>query len=157
MKVVGRRLLLLIVAGVSGGAISTAADRPPFSITIGSPQDTWKVGSNVAITIDIVNTSGQRALFRKAPGQEEGELFMDVEVKDDLGRPLPRKPMGELISGGSVQKKFLKPGEALKDGIVVSKLFDLSRIGKYAIRVQRRDEGTNSVVTSNTITVTVSD
>jgi hypothetical protein len=157
MNAATRYLLLLIVVGVSGGGISLAADQPLFSITISSPQDTWKVGSEIVIAINIVNTSSQRAFFQKALGQENGELFMDIEVKDGHGNPLPRRPTGEFIAGGSVQKKFLKPGETLKDGIVVSKLFDLSQTGKYTIRVQRRDAGTNSIVMSNTITVAVSD
>jgi hypothetical protein len=44
----------------------------------------------------------------------------------------------------------------LKDGIVISKLFDLGRAGKYTVRVIRRDEISTTLVTSNTITVTVS-
>src|SRR5271165_4183531 len=168
------QLMVLIAVGVSGSALATAADQPPFSIAIGSPQQTWRIGSEVTVTVILTNTSRETVLFRKSFAQDEGELFMDVEVKDDRGNPLPRtkyyrllrqdyssdfprQPDEEFIAGGSVHKYFLKPAETLKDQIVVSRLFDLSRVGKYTIRVQRRDQGTKSLVTSNSITVTVSD
>ena len=62
-----------------------------------------------------------------------------------------------IVGGGSVHKRFLKTGETLKDGIVVTKLFDLNRAGQYTVRVQRRDDATRSVVVSNKITLTTSD
>lgn len=174
MNAIVGQLLLLMVLGMSGGAVYAAADVASFTITISSPQNTWKAGSDVVVSISLINTSNQRIFFRKAPGQAFGERFMDVEATDDQGKSLPRtkyyhglrtedgdgnrrQPTEELAIGGSVSKKFLKPGETLQDGIVVSKLFDLSRAGKYTIRVQRRDEGSKSLVMSNTITLTISD
>jgi hypothetical protein len=136
MNATARQLLLLMVLGVSGGAVSSAADLPSFTITISSPQNTWIIGSDVMVSISLMNTSDQRVFFRKAPGQALGEIFMDVEAKDEQGNPLPRtkyyhvlrnedsddykrQPTEELTMGGSVLKKFLKPGETLQDGIVV--------------------------------------
>jgi len=178
MNTVVKQLSLLIVVGVSCATVSSAADQPPFSITISSPQQAWKMGSDVTVTVILTNTSSVPVFFGKSFAQDEGELFMDVEVKDDKGNPLPRtkyyrvlrhedaydcerQANGEctlrVVGGGSVRKKFLKPNETATDGIVVSRLFDLSQPGKYTIRVQRRDESTKSLVTSTTITVRVSE
>jgi hypothetical protein len=174
MNRTARRLLLLAAIGVIGGGISAAAGVPSFTISISSSASTWKSGSDVVVVINRKNTSDQRIFFRKAPGQALGELFMDADVKDEQGNPLPRtkyyqilrnedgpgskrQPAEELTSGGSVLKKFLKPGETLQDGIVVSKLFDLSRAGKYTLRVQRRDESRQTLVTSNSIILNITD
>ncbi len=142
-------LLLLIAVGVSSEAVSRATDQSPISITISSPKDNWRVGSDVVVTINLMNISDQTVLFRKSFAQDKGELFIDVEVRDDQGNPLPRtkyyrvlrqednydferQPNGELTmqvaGGGSMQKKSLTPGETLKDGVVVNRLFDLSRL-----------------------------
>jgi hypothetical protein len=156
MNTAMRQLLLLLVVGVSCDTISIAADGPPFSITVSSPQDTWKAGSDVVITISITNTSNRTVFLRTGTGQGDDELFSDIEVEDDLGHRLPRRPTGDLVAGSRyIKKTFLKPTETLKENIVISKLFDLSRSGKYTVRVQRRDPDTNSVVTANIAIVTV--
>jgi hypothetical protein len=174
MNVASTQLLLLALVGGCGDRVSQAAPPQAFSITIRSPARTWKVGSDLTITIRLENVSGQKLLLRKAPGQEQGELFMDVDVEDEHGHPPPRTkyfrvlrgiggddpargPNEELLQAGSIQKKVLGPGESLTDGIVVSKLFDLSRPGNYTIRVRRHDQGSDTIVVSNTIAVTVSD
>jgi hypothetical protein len=117
------------------------------------------------LAVVLTNTSDRTILFRKAPGPDNGDEFMDVEMTDDQGNRLPRTKYYRLLRheevdvlyvGGSVQKKLVKPSETLKDGIVISKLFDLGRAGKYTVRVIRRDEISTTLVTSNTITVTVS-
>jgi hypothetical protein len=165
MNTRGRRLLLLTVLGVSAAALSRAADPPPFSIAINSPQDAWKLGADVRLAVILTNTSDRTIFFRKLPGQDDGERFMDVEVTDDRGnvpartryyRVLRHEDTDDVIWGGYVQKKLVKPGESLNDGMIVNRLFDLARPGKYTVRVIRRDEATKTLVMSNTITVTVS-
>jgi hypothetical protein len=174
MNGAAKQLFSLVFIGFFSSAISYAADWPPFSITLSSPHDTWKVGSAVTVKIALTNTSDQAVLIRKSFAQDAGEVFMDVEVKDDQGNQPPRtkyyrrlrqeggydsemSPDEEFLVSRSVKKIFLKPGETIEVGIVVNRLFDLDRPGKYSVRVQQRGEGAKSAVASNTITVIVFD
>jgi hypothetical protein len=56
---------------------------------------------------------------------------------------------------GSIITYFLKPGETIKDGLTLNRLYDLTKPGKYTIQCQRFDEESNSWVKSNKITITV--
>jgi hypothetical protein len=50
----------------------------------------------------------------------------------------------------------LNPGEEDRHSLMISKLYDLSKPGKYTIQVTRLDlEGTKIQLKSNAITVTV--
>lgn len=86
---------------------------------------------------------------------DQGELHHDVEVRDDKndlapeteyhrkikGR-LPATP-GKAPSPPNVRSDIfipIKPGETRNDDLTISKLYDLSKPGKYTIQVLRFDE-----------------
>jgi hypothetical protein len=56
---------------------------------------------------------------------------------------------------------MLKPGESREGIIVLNKLFDLSKPGRYAVSVRRRlvyvltDPRSKIIATSNTLTITI--
>jgi hypothetical protein len=174
----GARQLLFLMVFWQWTATAQPADHPPFSITISSSQDIWKVGSEIKITIILRNESDRAITIQKAYAEDAGEMFMDVEVKDGQGKSVPKtkyyrvlrredeyeptvQPTGEVIQrvlgGGSVHKRLVQPGQILKDGMIISQLYELGRAGKYTLRVERRDLTSKMLVTSNTITVTLTD
>jgi hypothetical protein len=81
-----------------------------------------------------------------------------VDVHDENGnKPTPTERANAIArrkegEGGYVP---LKPGETLMHKVNVSKLYDLSRPGKYRIRFRWQDIELKMHVTSNPITVTV--
>jgi len=153
--------------------VSLSAADTPFSITITTPKDAVEVGSQVTVAILVKNVSDRDISFSRSPAEDRGELFTEVEVQDADNNPLPGTEYYRLVKGkkkdrpkeganfepmgfhGSVIQFTLKPGETLKDGVVVSKLFDLGQPGRYSIRVTKVDMATKTSVTSNTITVTM--
>ena len=54
----------------------------------------------------------------------------------------------------SVATRYLQPGESKKDEIILNKLYDLSKPGKYTVQVLGLDD-VRRTVKSNTITVTI--
>jgi hypothetical protein len=51
----------------------------------------------------------------------------------------------------------LEAGKTLKRQLNASKLYDMTAPGSYTIQVQRRDPETDTMVKSNTITVTITE
>jgi hypothetical protein len=49
----------------------------------------------------------------------------------------------------------LKPGESMIDTVEVNDLYDLSLPGQYTIEVERRNIGSQSLVKSNSVVVTI--
>jgi hypothetical protein len=161
---------------VVGPTILSSADAP-FSITITTPMDVFKAGAEIRANIVFKNTSDRVISLPRSPAEDRGEIFCDIEMRNADGKVVPETKYYRALNGksnveteskpnakfepvtfhGSIVVFDLKPGETLKDGLILNKLFDLTVPGKYSIRVQRRDDATKSLVTSNTATVTISE
>ena len=148
----------------SGGATQSA--KPDISVTISAMQTVVKADSEVKVGIILTNISNHEVSLAKDNAQNLGEAHNKIEVRDEKGNLAPEAKYVGILDGkapndvifmplGSSAPHSLKPGETLKDAIIASKLFDLSKPGKYTIQVQRTDEATKTVVRSNTITLTV--
>jgi hypothetical protein len=120
----------------------------------------------VALKITLTNISDHEIKLARAVREDQGESNHDVIVKDDGGNLAPRKkPVREgkneaereinALPMGSEIVFALQPGESLKDGIVLSRMYDFSQPGKYTVQVERYDYVTKAVVKSNTISVTL--
>jgi hypothetical protein len=145
---------------------STDQDKPPaISVTISAASETVKVGSELRIKILITNKSDHEILLGKPAGKAgQGEFLNLIEVRDERGNAVPKTryyrqirgeeyvPVGVYLStiGFSV-----KPGESMEEEAIVSKLYDLDKVGKYRIQTQHDDPDNKALVKSNTITVTV--
>lgn len=159
-------------------SMSSWAQEASFSVTIATPANVVKIGSDIRIDITIKNTSDHEIDLPRSVRTDLGEWFTDVEVSDEKGNAMPETKYYRVLRGKDtydneprpdgkfapkVQQTFglsgysVKPGANLRDGTVLNKLVDLTRPGKYTIRVRRRDEGTKLSVTSNTITVTLTE
>jgi hypothetical protein len=125
--------------------------------------------------IDYTNTSGRDVALARTVGVSQGELFSRVLIQDDRGRAVSSTKYGRELMGkgatpqgpgpyyvhpdarGSIIGFEVPPGETLKDGMILSRLHDLSRPGRYTVQVERFDETTMTFVKSNKITITVTE
>lgn len=148
-----------------------------FSITISAP-DSVAMSSKLKIDIACKNVSDHQIPSSKAGFGGPWDYTVDVRL--GVSEPVPLTEYSKILQGidtgeskrtlspeerrrefrrhvtsGSTIIQFLAPGETQKDEIPVSKLYDLSKPGRYTIQIQRTDPETKLVVKSNSITVTV--
>jgi len=141
---------------------------PPFSLTLSSSEKVIKAGSEARLEIVLKNTSNHEFSITKSNAEDRAESHYRIDVRDSKGRPVPdteyahtvwnlnSKPTTQFVFSEVVHT--LKPGESLTDVVVITKLYELSRPGKYTIRISReisRELGKGTVKSSPfTITVT---
>ncbi len=156
-------LAVIFAACVSAniGAQDTKAAKslkPSFSLTIGAKEAAVKAGLPIWVDVMMENkTDHDLRVYRALSGDmDQGGWVYVVDVRDDKGAAPPRTQYARSIgAGGSGGYLPLDPGKTLTDRVSVSKLYDLSRPGKYAIQFRRVDEESKTFVKSNKITVTV--
>ena len=121
----------------------------PYSVTISSDPHAVKSGSKISLDVAFKNISDRQ--FHE-PGEIQSLKF-EVVVSRVAGDPVAQTDRGRAWNqGGWVSSGPLfpmEPGATVHRQLVVSDLYDMTRPGKYLIRLQRTD------LTSNTITVTV--
>jgi hypothetical protein len=158
-------LLFFLVGLALAGPV---ADRAVFSLTIDAKQDTVRLGSNITVDLTMRNISDQDHWYNPS---DFGE---DINVTDEKGdavnptkegevykrtgdnpRPQPDGSVILSIRGSGGKMLTMKPGESATHEIMVSKLFEFQRAGKYAIQATEFDPGTNAPVKSNVVKVTV--
>jgi hypothetical protein len=132
-----------------------------FSLTISTPRETVKAGSDSQLFIKLTNDANHEiTLFSR-------NMYCDytLEVRDSSGQSAPETEQKRKLNcaangdaGRSVVIK-LKPGEHHEDLIFVNYLFDMSRADEYRVRVAREipKELGQGQVKSNTIGITVTD
>jgi hypothetical protein len=125
----------------------------PFAITISTPEPTIKAGSALLLEMFLTNGLDHPAVIDNALTK------YDVEVLDSHGKLAPLTTNGQdlrkKIGWGGGPRFTVQPGDDLRGGVYVDKLYDISRPGQYTIQVARTDEDSKVVVKSNTITVNV--
>jgi hypothetical protein len=67
---------------------------------------------------------------------------------------VPQENVGGALNGSGACVP-LKPGETLVERIEVSKLYNLTKPGKFVIQVERGDPESTAPVRANAVTVTV--
>jgi len=108
---------------------------------------------------------------------EKGEQSYEVEVRDEQGNKMPEtkyyrvvrgkekddapqpdgKFSGPIYIGGSLLGKTVEPGGTFPDGMILNKLVVIATPGKYTVTVRRFDDAAKSYVSSNSITLTVTE
>jgi hypothetical protein len=156
----------LAILTLTGHAALSQSAKPPFSITISSPKDSVPHGGEVTVKITLTNISDHEINLERAPREDQGQSHHAVIIRDDHGDLVPQKKPVRVgkdeaereinaLPHGSQILFTLKPGESLKDGIVLDGMYDLSQPGKHTIQIERYDYVTKAVVKSNTITFTL--
>jgi len=157
--------LLFFAMCASHGAVPAQVTKlQPFSITISTPAEVVKPGSEVRLDISLKNLLDKTILLPKNVGQEETDADYVIEVRDSTGRSATETQRGQMIRGkgtkryfGSIRWVGAKPGETLKESVALNKDFDLNKPGKYVIQIQRYvpDDLGGGGVKSNVISVSV--
>jgi len=172
-------ILLILPALLACGALTAArngqsangmpATKEAISLSISAIKDVVKSGSPVVLEIAMKNTSNHDISYWFENREDRGGFDYLIDVWDDkqavpeytkLGRGLKGRedpayvsPDTPINSSGVV--RILKVGEIATDRVSVSKIYDLTRSGKYTIQVRRFDEESKIQVKSNKVTVTV--
>lgn len=119
-----------------------------------------KAGSDVFIKVHLTNVSNRNlSLGYDKDSRTNVDFSHQYEVRDSNGTPIQKRKIShpEIASSGhGWPARILKPGESTDiTGDDISRLFDLSPLGKYTVQLSRAvsDDPKDGVVKSNTITV----
>jgi len=167
MTVRSNLLLVSMTLGALGIALATSIQgqsspvaqnvQPMFSITISTPHDVIKAGTNVFVKVALTNTSKHQIRLNSSNGTQE---MQDIVIRDDQGNSPLSKIGRDIAAGrdwlvGSEHSFTIEPGKTVTERVGVPSTYDLSQPGKYTMQVQKRDPYSKTVVKSNTITLTV--
>jgi hypothetical protein len=171
-------LLAAALAGPGAGVLTaqapaaSAAGHPDFTLKIRAKQAEAKVGSEIWIEIETTNTSSESFMIQAGNPPFWAEYRYKTYVRDEKGDLAPETKLGRIIRTGKDDEhpngtviwagsggvfRELRPGEtAEKDEIILNRLYDLRKPGKYSVQVTAgpKDDPTK-IARSNTITVTV--
>jgi hypothetical protein len=152
--------LVASVAAPQGATPTTPPAEPWFSVTISTPNASVRAGSDVKLNIVLANTTGKDLHSGYGGPGRDGPVF-DIDIRDSRNVAVPETPFGLTLHGknphpfaGSVFSAPSHPGEPIKEELILSKEYDLSKPGKYTVQVRERHP-VFQTVKSNVITITV--
>jgi hypothetical protein len=159
-----KSILILVFFLLTSFPFDRTAPLPPqwpFSLTISSPQTSFKSGSRVWVKLIMTNTSKRAITLEDAnPACDyqldvrdaNGNAVPDTEFKTKLNCTSPRLTGRDIIYS-------LKPHESRQDEIVLNSMSQMTQPGTYFVQLARkipRDLG-KGVVKSNVVSVEVTD
>jgi hypothetical protein len=138
-----------IRSAVLGGGLDRAERR----------RSSFKAGTEIRLRLYHRNTSDHEIVIPSLGPSGPGQAGLYVEVGDSQGNLAPLTDHYRSIQkegeSGSVYLSRIVPGETYETELVLNRLYDLVKPGRYTIQVHR-PFGTGQVVSrSNAITVTV--
>jgi dipeptidyl aminopeptidase/acylaminoacyl peptidase len=128
-----------------------------FQIEISAPSDEVQVGADARIVIALSNISDREILFAHRPGTNNPEFSYRIDVRNAAGRELEETAYArearvrQQTNGRSVD--YVQPGMSSVQTAHLTRLVNLSRPGRYTVRVSRVDPATHAVVRSNEVTL----
>ena len=126
---------------------------------ISAPEDEVQVGADARIVITLSNTSDREILFAHRPGTNNPEFSYRIDVRNAAGREVEGTAYAreartrQQTEGRSVD--YVQPGMSSVQTAHLGRLVNLSRPGRYTVRVSRVDPATHAVVKSNEVTLNV--
>jgi dipeptidyl aminopeptidase/acylaminoacyl peptidase len=137
-------------AGVNGAS---------FSIAISAVEDEVQVRSDARVSITLKNLSDHQIFFGHRPGRDTPEFSFRIEVRNAAGHVVEETAYGreamQRQESQSPTVDYLQPGGTVVETAHLTKLVNLSRPGRYTVRVFRKDTESKAVVRSNEITLNV--
>jgi hypothetical protein len=104
----------------------------------------------------LTDTRGTEVVYKINVKDESGNVPPDGKFKRDLkGLENPADLSRDTPTHFGIYFLTLKPGETVTDPLDISRMYDMTRPGKYTIQLERREEVRYTIVKSNVITVTV--
>jgi hypothetical protein len=149
-------LPIVLTSAVLGFAQSRPANskRQPFCIAVKTSSEKVLVGTPVVLEIKVLNASDEIMVARSAFQAYDGDPTYEYSCHDSAGNLVSKR----ISMVGSVHDPpLLKPGETYDSTVLLNRVCDLSRPGRYEIQLFRgvpmgRPE---YVIKSNTIEITV--
>ena len=162
MRVSPKRLVsavVIVLVGIGTAASDTSGPtQAPLSINITAADDTVAAGSEVGIEVALTNNSDKTIILMVT-----GVSPFMVEVRGSDGNRSPETEQGKKLreiqelKGNIITTARvaipLKAGETIKNKIVVSDLYDMTRPDQYSIQVSRMQR--EQELKSNVVKVTV--
>jgi hypothetical protein len=161
-----RPLLVTMILGVAVAPGYCA--EPSLSVTIRLTQDTVRAGSEVRVKIVMKNVTDHQI---RIPGKAEvrGDDVVPANchatVTDAKGARAPLTNYGEKMWGRPLEEGHegtwvfgtMEAGEErpFTSDLILSRLYDLSKPGKYTVQVRYPDGDGHGVVKSNKVTLTI--
>ena len=159
----------LACAGLATGQTPVPAqtEKPGLNMTISLKQKTVKPGAEVIVSIDVVNISDKTLMVRR----NRPPSPYTVQIVDGAGKEFALTDLGRVLVGGGMttdakgnrrmvlgdfREGGLAAGKTLHEEVEVSRIYDLSQPGEYTIRFQRTDPATRLTISSNTVTLIIS-
>jgi hypothetical protein len=149
-------IIILLSLGVAAGIAQPPAAGTPepaqYSLTIDSRQSAGaKAGSEVAVEIVQRNVSNEQFLVSEAKYPSEAETWFKIYLRDQDGNLAPETKHGRrvrlgkddpgettiFVGGASIRQ--LQPGDSVTHRIILNRLYDLTRPGKYTIEIEGID------------------
>ncbi|MGA3080303.1 MAG: hypothetical protein ABSD44_02845 [Terracidiphilus sp.] len=157
-------LVLVAFATMPGFVAATGENSPPFTITISASHQPFHAGEKMLVHVALTNVSDKTLTVSGSASSEEAEWFYAVQVHDTNGKDAPETEYGRAaranaVQFGSMVTDWIKPGGKFEEGVDLNKLFDLTSPGEYEVQLSRHisDDPKKDVVTSNKITITVTE
>lgn len=147
---------------ISGSATISYSQKAEFALSISIPQTTMRSGADIPVEIKIQNISDHEIPIFVSPGESGIASAFEVVVLNQTGAKIPETAAGlqahgktnipNTISGGTMK---IPVGGNKKYTTHISKIFDVSRPGRYTVQAQKLDKADGIIVKSNRIPFTV--
>lgn len=151
----------VLIAIVTVGAFGQSKNpKEPFTIAIKVETSIVKAGSAVVANGRVTNTSNRPIDASGCYCGPSGlDSYLAWEVRDVEGHLVAKKiyPHPELATSSAILDRIIKPGESLSGSQDISRLYDMSRPGKYVIQASRptSDAKDALIIKSNKASVTI--
>jgi hypothetical protein len=140
-----------------------SSSAPRFSLAIELDRDAIRGDGEIPLEITMTNTSGKDLPYGSAFGPPYWPDFCQFDMRDSGGKPLEEKTsMRQFLGGKDGVPKIdtfggpalvLGPGEKAHREVLLNRIYDLSKPGKYTIRALRSDD--EFAVESNIVTANI--
>ena len=122
-----------------------------FSINLATAQTVRKSGEHVVVHATLVNRSSRKM---RLVSEKSAWFDFQIEMRDAAGN-LMKIIAGSVGSGGGGQVSSLLPGKTAEFDLTLSDIYDLKAPGEYSVEFHRPDEQSKAIVSSNKVTIAV--
>lgn len=161
MKTLIALSIAMLMPVLGRGAADQSEPKPPITISLTLETITVKAGAAVSVRTVLTNNSKQPF---DASGCYCGPAGLDSLFKwevHDNGHLVAKRayPHPELATGKIILDRVVKPGGQLSGSQDISRLYDMTKPGKYTILaiLELPKKMGGGIIKSNTITITVAE
>jgi hypothetical protein len=157
MRIAERSSWLFVISLVACAALCDQNKAKPCTITIAAAPGAVRSGAELRLQITMTNTSSEDITVPLVSRPDQADFHYELEVMNEKGQQAPQTAYGRMLKrdlAGSFGFSVAKPGETVKEELVVTKLYDITVPGKYTLQITGhwKDLG---LVKSNSITIIV--